>query len=185
MRPVLTGPNAIPASLVWGMVICGGRTVTTEAAKTTGDPQTLGAQLQVEETRGEVDEARRQPGNLCEWGAGGADKSNNPGDEAAVAPWWREARRQADLNKDAILCRVGTTADLRVDEAGSQAELLLDTRASRSFINPQTVELLQLKTRRPSEEGMLTVGNCEQMRIDHAFMLSKTVCERECSTGDL
>lgn len=93
-----------------------------------------------------MDEARREPRNLCERGAEGPDESNSPGDEGVVAPWRREDGRQAEPNKDGILCSVGTTVDLRVDEAGSPGETLLDTGASRrSFINSQTVELLQLK----------------------------------------
>ena len=73
----------------------GGRTVSTEAAETTGDAQILGAQLEVEETRGETDEARREPGNLCERGAEGSDEPTSPDDEDVVAPWWRGAGRQA------------------------------------------------------------------------------------------
>ena len=38
------------------------------------------------------------------------------------------------LSTDGTLCNVGTAADLRVDEAGSQSEALLDTGASQIFI---------------------------------------------------
>ncbi|CDJ68258.1 hypothetical protein ENH_00050490 [Eimeria necatrix] len=64
-------------------------------------------------------------------------------DATEIAPhWWRETCTKESYDQGGALCYVGATAVLRVELAGSPCEALVDTRASRSFASPKTVERL-------------------------------------------
>ncbi|CDI81421.1 hypothetical protein EAH_00021620 [Eimeria acervulina] len=85
---------------------------------------------------------------------------------------------------EGMLCSVGTPAVQPVEVVGRSCEALLDTVASRSFINPRLVEALQLKVRKLSDVCVFTVANGSQSRIDRTVKNLTIWCGRECFTGD-
>ncbi|CDJ64731.1 hypothetical protein, conserved [Eimeria necatrix] len=98
--------------------------------------------------------------------------------------WWRETSTKESSNQGGALCYVGATAVLRVELAGTSCEALLDTSASRSFINPKTVARLQLRVRRLPEEHRFTVATGEQLRIDRVVKGLTTQCGHARLSGD-
>lgn len=66
-------------------------------------------------------------------------------DQVWKGQWWRMSGEED--TQGGSLCSAGTAAVLRVVIAGQRCEALVDTGASRSFINPDTVRKLQLKER--------------------------------------
>ncbi|CDI87752.1 hypothetical protein EPH_0051700 [Eimeria praecox] len=161
---VVTGPNGIPVSPEWRKkIIGGGRPVTMEAAKIEENPQTVGARLEVDTIRDEVEEMRGVANGLCRREAKGPDEPDYPTNESVVTPSGRDGSEHAESKKGGIFCNVGTTAVLRVNVAGRHGEALLDTEDSKSFIRQDAFKCLKLKVRRPSEECMFTVVNSEPM----------------------
>ncbi|CDI74247.1 hypothetical protein EPH_0001890 [Eimeria praecox] len=71
------------------------------------------------------------------------DEYKSRGNQASGCP-----SREELTKRPGETCKryAGTTAVLQVEIAGNGCEVLLDTGASRSFINPKTVELLGLKS---------------------------------------
>lgn len=68
---------------------------------------------------------------------------------------------------------------------GSQCEGFLDTAASKSFINQEGVDRLQLKASLPSEDCIFLEVTCEQIRSDRVIMRSMAWDGRERSMGGI
>ena len=84
-------------------------------------------------------------------------------DQVWKGQWWQISGEED--TQGGSLCSAGTAAVLRVLVAGQRCEALVDTGASRSFINPDRVRKLQLKERLLAEECCFTVANGEKLRI--------------------
>ncbi|CDI84800.1 hypothetical protein EPH_0047680 [Eimeria praecox] len=68
------GPNGILVSPEWeDKIIGGGRPVMMEAAEAEDDLQTLGAQLELEDSRDEVEEMKRAANGFCRRDTDGPD----------------------------------------------------------------------------------------------------------------
>ena len=137
----------------------------------------------VESTRDEVEKTQQEEHELCERDTEGAGRSANPIDVGVKTPWWREAGETAEFDRCRAWCCVGTTSFLRVDMTGSQCEAFLEKEVSKSFINQEKVDRLQLKALRPSEACMFMEATAEQMRNDRVVMRSTTWGERYRLTG--
>ncbi|CDJ36500.1 LOW QUALITY PROTEIN: uncharacterized protein EMH_0087940 [Eimeria mitis] len=107
------------------------------------------------------------------------------GEEMILPSWlWEQDGR---ANPHGTLCRVcsgGRTAVLQLEITGYRCEGLLDTGASRSFIQPTVVERLGLRTRALSEEYFFTVANGENIKIHREVPRLAIICGGECFTGN-
>ncbi|CDJ38288.1 hypothetical protein, conserved [Eimeria tenella] len=165
--PVATGPNAIPVSLERGH-----RPLNMVEETEMGDEVLRGTQPP-SETRLESGPApMRSEEAPCEEkdsrgkSAEATEEDCRPEAIETMPHWWRETSAKESCSQGGALCYVGATAILRVELAGSSCEGLLDTGASRSFINPKTVERLQLRVQRLPEEHKFDVATGEQLRND-------------------
>lgn len=96
------------------------------------------------------------------------ESSRYYGDQAWESHWWRKSGEE-ELQWGS-LCSAGTAAVLRLEIAGRRCEALVDTGASKSVINPDTVKELQLKVQQLEEECYFTVANGEKLRISRVVM---------------
>ncbi|CDJ33140.1 uncharacterized protein EMH_0014930 [Eimeria mitis] len=118
----------------------------------------------------------------------GRDEVDQTGqEEYLIPPWLWTEECTAGQQPYGTLCRVcsgGKTAVLRLEILGYQCEGLLDTGASRSFIQPTIVKKLGLRTRALTEEYSFTVANGEVIRIYTEVPRLTIICGRECFTGN-
>ncbi|CDJ33139.1 uncharacterized protein EMH_0014920 [Eimeria mitis] len=96
----------------------------------------------------------------------------------------KEPTRAHPVRDVTRVCSGGKTAVLRLEILGYQCEGLLDTGASRSFIQPTVVKKLGLRTRALTEEYSFTVANGEVIRIYTEVPRLTIICGRECFTGN-
>ena len=107
------------------------------------------------------------------------------GDQLSV-PWWRD---HLPCDVVATLCSAGKVTKgeiviLAMEITGEHCEALLDSGASRSFISPNLVNRLHLKSTCLPFAHSFTLANGESISVDRAVHCLTTVCNGICFTGD-
>ena len=103
------------------------------------------------------------------------------------APWWRD-----HLPGDVVttLCSAGRSTKGEVtirnmEVTGEPCEALLDSGASRSFINPVVVERLSLKSTCLPTAHCFTMANGEPISVDRVVYALTIVCNGRCLLGTI